>query len=343
MFSQILTTVLASSALLGASVSAQADSVSDFYAGKTITVIVGSESGGGYDTNARVLSRHLGRYLPGHPQIIVQNMPGAGSIVATNYLVNVAPKDGTFIGLVQRGMLMAKLTQQAGIKFDPEKINWLGNMSSEASLVIAWHTSPQTKAEDLFTTGMVVGGAGPTADTESTPRVLNATIGTKFKVITGYKGSSSLLIAVENGELQGIADWAWPNIKSRRPDFLRDKKIKLLMQIGLEKEPDLPDVPLALDFAKTPEDRKVLELYFAQKNVARPLMAAPGVPAERLAALRTAFEQMSPDKDFLEDAKKSGLDVEPMTGAAVDKIMQLIASTPDHIGKRLADAMAPPK
>jgi tripartite-type tricarboxylate transporter receptor subunit TctC len=318
-------------------------SVADFYAGKRITVVVGSETGGGYDTNARLLSRHLGKYLPGNPQIIVQNMPGAGSIVATNYLCNVAPKDGTFLGMVQRGMLMAKLTQQNGVQFDPEKINWLGNMSSEASLVIAWHTAPQKRTQDLFTSEMVVGGAGATADTESTPRLLNATIGTKFKIIPGYKGSSSLLLSIENGELQGIADWAWPNIKSRRPDFLRDKKITLLLQNGLQKEADLPDVPLALDYAKTPEDRKVLELYYAQKNVARPLMAPPGVPADRVAALRAAFEKMAVDPEFLDDAKKSGLDVDPMNGAAVDKIMALIASTPPAIAKRLADAITPPQ
>lgn len=336
----LVTAVLA----LGAPVAAFAQqSVADFYSGKRITVIVGSETGGGYDTNARVLSRHLGKYIPGNPQIIVQNMPGAGSIVATNYLCNVAPKDGTFIGLVQRGMLMAKLTQQAGVQFDPEKINWLGNMSSESSLVVAWHTAPQKKTQDLFTTEMVVGGAGATADTESTPRLLNATIGTKFKIIPGYKGSTSLLLSVENGELQGIADWAWPNIKSRRPDFLREKKITLLLQNGLEKEADLPDVPLALDYAKTPDDRKVLELYFAQKNVARPVMAPPGVPADRIAAMRAAFEKMAVDPEFLDDAKKSGLDVEPMNGAAVDKIMQLIASTPANIGKKLADAITPPK
>lgn len=318
-------------------------SVADFYAGKRITIVVGSETGGGYDTNARLVSRHLGKYLPGDPQIIVQNMPGAGSIVATNYLCNVAPKDGTFLGMVQRGMLMAKLTQQTGVQFDPEKINWLGNMSSESSLVVAWHTAPQKKTQDLFTSEMVVGGAGATADTESTPRLLNATIGTKFKIIPGYKGSSSLLLSIENGELQGIADWAWPNIKSRRPDFLRDKKITLLLQNGLQKEADLPDVPLALDYAKTPEDRKVLELYYAQKNVARPLMAPPGVPADRVAALRAAFEKMAVDTEFLDDAKKSGLDVDPMNGAAVDKIMALIASTPPAIAKRLADAITPPQ
>ncbi|MDB5650820.1 MAG: tripartite tricarboxylate transporter family receptor, partial [Hyphomicrobiales bacterium] len=217
------------------------------------------------------------------------------------------------------------------------------NMSSEASLVVAWHTAPQKKTQDLFTSEMVVGGAGATADTESTPRLLNATIGTKFKIIPGYKGSSSLLLSIENGELQGIADWAWPNIKSRRPDFLRDKKITLLLQNGLEKEADLPDVPLALDYAKTPEDRKVLELYYAQKNVARPLMAPPGVPADRVAALRAAFEKMAADPEFLDDAKKSGLDVDPMNGAAVDKIMALIASTPPAIAKRLADAITPPQ
>jgi tripartite-type tricarboxylate transporter receptor subunit TctC len=335
-------TGFAAAALLAAAAGAQAQGGSDFYKDKQVTVVVGSEPGGGYDTNARVLARHLGRYLPGNPILVVQNMPGAGSIVATNYLYNVAPKDGTSIGLIQRGMLMVKVTQQQGAKFDPEKINWIGNMSSDAALVVAWHTAPQKKADDLFTTGMLVGGAGPTADSESSPRVLNATIGTKFKVITGYKGSSSLVLALENGELQGIADIAWPNIK-RRADYMREKKFTLLMQLALQKEADLPDVPLALDYAKTPEDKAVLELYLAQKNVARPVMAPPGVPAERLALLRSSFDKMVKDAEFLEDSRKSGLDIEPLTGAEVDKIVKMISETPENIAKRLAEAMAPPK
>lgn len=335
-------TGFAAAALLAAAAGAQAQGGSDFYKDKQVTVVVGSEPGGGYDTNARVLARHLGRYLPGNPILVVQNMPGAGSIVATNYLYNVAPKDGTSIGLIQRGMLMVKVTQQQGAKFDPEKINWIGNMSSDAALVVAWHTAPQKKADDLFTTGMLVGGAGPTADSESSPRVLNATIGTKFKVITGYKGSSSLVLALENGELQGIADIAWPNIK-RRADYMREKKFTLLMQLALQKEADLPDVPLALDYAKTPEDKAVLELYLAQKNVARPVMAPPGVSAERLALLRSSFDKMVKDAEFLEDSRKSGLDIEPLTGSEVDKIVKMISETPDNIAKRLAEAMAPPK
>jgi len=335
-------TGFAAAALLAAAAGAQAQGGSDFYKDKQVTVVVGSEPGGGYDTNARVLARHLGRYLPGNPILVVQNMPGAGSIVATNYLYNVAPKDGTSIGLIQRGMLMVKVTQQQGAKFDPEKINWIGNMSSDAALVVAWHTAPQKKVDDLFTTGMLVGGAGPTADSESSPRVLNATIGTKFKVITGYKGSSSLVLALENGELQGIADIAWPNIK-RRADYMREKKFTLLMQLALQKEADLPDVPLALDYAKTPEDKAVLELYLAQKNVARPVMAPPGVPAERLALLRSSFDKMVKDAEFLEDSRKSGLDIEPLTGSEVDKIVKMISETPENIAKRLAEAMAPPK
>ncbi len=334
------TTAMAGAFLVAGTLAAQAQA--EFYKDKQITIVVGSEPGGGYDTNARVLSRHLGRQIAGNPTLVVQNMPGAGSIVATNFLYNVSPKDGTSIGVIQRGMIMAKVTQIQGVRFDPEKINWIGNMSSDAALIAAWHTSPQKKAEDLFTMGMVVGGAGPTADSESSPRVLNAVIGTKFKVITGYKGSSSILLSIENGELQGIADIAWPTIK-RRADYLRDKKFTLLMQLALEKDRELPDVPLALDFAKTPEDRAVLELYLAQKNVARPIMAPPGVPADRLALLRTAFDKMVKDADFLEDARKSGLDIEPLTGAQVEKIVQMISTTPEHIGKRLADAMAPPK
>jgi tripartite-type tricarboxylate transporter receptor subunit TctC len=313
-----------------------------YFSGKRITVIVGSESGGGYDTHARMMSRHLGRFLAGQPTIIVQNMPGAGSIVATNYLVNVAPKDGTYLGLIQRTMLTAKLARLDGVQFDPLQISWIGNLTTETGMVVSWNTHPVQTAADLFTTELIVGGAGVAADTESTPRLLNAVIGTKFKVVSGYRGNTNILLALENGEIGGVGDWAWPNIKTRRPDFLRDKKITLLMQLGFEKLEDAPaDIPLVMDFAKTEDDKKLLQLYFAQKQVARPVIAPPGVPAAQLKELRSAFNAMVRDKEAIADSLRSGVEISATSAEDVSKVMDLIAATPPHIADRLADAIRP--
>ncbi len=329
-------------ALLACLVPASAHAQSDFYAGKRITIIVGSESGGGYDTHARVMSRHFGRFLSGNPTIIVQNMPGAGSIVATNYLYNVAPKDGTSLGIIQRTMLTAKLARLDGVQFDPMQINWVGNLTTEVGMVVSWHNHPVKTAQDLFTKELIVGGAGVAADTEATPRLLNAVLGTKFKIVSGYRGNTNIMLALENGEIGGLGDWAWPNIKTRRPDFLRDRKINLLMQLGFEKLDDAPaDIPLVMDFAKTDDDRKVLQLYFAQKQVARPVMAPPGVPTDRMQTLRTAFNAMVKDKEAIADAIRSGVEISATSSDDVGKVMALIAATPPHISDRLAEALKP--
>lgn len=312
----------------------------EFYAGKTFTIIVGSDSGGGYDANARVMARHLGRHIPGNPNVIVKNMPGAGSIIAANHIYNVAPKDGTVIGLIQRGNLMAKITRQS-VQFDLEKIQWVGNLSSEPGLIVAWHTAPHRTADDLFKTELTVGGSGAVGENETIPRLLNAFIGTKFRLVSGYPSNAAILLAMERGEVQGVADWTWGNIKARRPEFLRDQKIHLLMLVGIEREPDLPDVPLPQEYAKNPADRQAMEVFFALKTVARPIMAAPGVPEERMRALREAFMAMARDPAFLQDAQKSGVDVDPTAGDVVQRVVQKIAATPADVAKRLADAIMP--
>ena len=330
------------SALAALTVSAPAFAQSDFYAGKRITIIVGSESGGGYDTHGRVMSRHFGRFLAGNPTVIVQNMPGAGSIVATNYLSNVAPKDGTSIGIIQRTMLTAKVARMEGVQFDPMLINWVGNLTTETGMVVSWHNHPVKTAQDLFTKELIVGGAGVAADTEATPRLLASVLGMKFKVVSGYRGNTNILLALENGEIGGVGDWAWPNIKTRRPDFLRDRKINLIMQLGFEKLEDAPpEVPLVMEFAKTEDERKVLQLYFAQKQVARPVMAPPGVSPERMKELRTAFNSMVKDPEAIADAIRSGVEISATTSEDVGKVMALISATPPHIADRLAEAIKP--
>jgi tripartite-type tricarboxylate transporter receptor subunit TctC len=324
------------SALSGFAAPACAQTVADFYKGRQVTIVVASSAGGGYDLQGRLFARHMGEHLPGKPTMIVQNMPGAGGLTAANHIYTIAPKDGSLIGVVQRGVLTAKLTSPGGVRFDLEKFGWIGNLAPEVAAVVAWPTSPVQTTQDLFTKEFIVGGNGPTLDPETVPRMLNALIGTKFKIVSGYTATPDVLIAMQRGELHGLADFAWGNVK-RRPDL----QLKVLMQSGLAKSPDLPDVPLALDFVKNEDDRKVMELFFVQKTVARPLVAPPGLPADRLAALRDGFIAMTKDKTFLEETGKLSIDVEPERGEALDALVSRIAATPPDVAARLAKLIAP--
>jgi hypothetical protein len=310
-----------------------------FYAGKQLTLICGAAVGGGYDALARLMARHLTRLIPGNPTIVVQNQPAAGSLVAANQIYNTSPKDGTVISLIQRGMLTSKLINPGQVRFDIDKLNWIGSLATETGVVVASSTAPHKTAQDLFDKELIVGGhAG--VDPELTPRLYNAVLGTKFKIINGYNGTADIALAMERGEVFGIGDWSWSSLKKQRPQWLRDKKITVLLQGGLKNDPELPDLPNALSFAKTESDRKVLELFFTQKTAARPVIAPPGVPAERLAILRTAFAKLATDKDFLADAEKSSLDVDPMSGEEVDKIVALITSAPPDVVDRYTKAFA---
>jgi tripartite-type tricarboxylate transporter receptor subunit TctC len=284
------------------------------------------------------MARHFGRHVPGNPNVIVKNMPGAGSIIAANYITNVAPKDGTVIGLIQRGILLAQIAHQP-VQYELGRINWVGNLSAEPGLIVAWQSAPVKTAADLFKMELTVGGSGPLGENETVPRLLNALIGTKFRVVPGYKSASAIVLAMERGEVEGNADWTWANIKSRKPDYLRDHKISLLMLNGVERERDLPDVPIAQEFAKIPGDKEAMDIFFSLKTVARPIMAAPDVPADRLMALQAAFTAMAKDKDFLADAEKAGLDVAPTSGEAVARVVQRIALAPLKVAARLSDVL----
>jgi hypothetical protein len=310
----------------------------DFYAGKQIAYIVGAGVGGGYDLQARVTARHLGKHIPGTPSIIVQNMPAR--IAAANYVFNTAPSDGTTIALVQRGMLLAKLIYPAGIRFEIEKFHWLGSLNSETAVTLAWHTAPHKTAKDLFNQELIVGGITG-VDPETTPKLYNSLIGTRFKVVTGYNSTAQIALAIESGEVQGIADWSWSSVKAVRPHWLRDKTATLLMQGALHKEPELGNLPSALDFIRNDADRKVLELHFTQKTAARPVVAPPGVPADRVAILRRAFAALAHDKEFLAEAEKSKIEFGFVPAEEVERVVALIASTPPDIAERYAKAFAP--
>jgi len=317
---------------------AAGDSVQEFFAGRQVTVIVGSGAGGGYDLQARLMARHIGKHIPGNPTFIVQNMPGAGSLAAANHIANTAPADGSTIALLQRGMLLVRLINPTGVRFEIEKLNWIGSLNSEVGVVLSWYDTEVKTSKDLFEKELIVGGIVG-VDPETTPKLLNAAIGTKFKIVNGYNTTAQIALAIERREVQGIGDWSWSSVKAVRPDWLRDKKVNVLMQVGLQKEPELPDIPFALDFVQSAADRKVLELNFTQKTAARPVVAPPGVPADRVAALRAAFAALATDQEFLADAERSKLEIAPVPAEALDKVIALIAGTPADIAEHYAKVL----
>jgi tripartite-type tricarboxylate transporter receptor subunit TctC len=315
----------------------------DFYAGKQITFIVGAGVGGGYDLQARTTARHLSRHIPGNPTIVVQNMPAAGSLAATNHMFTQAPKDGTTMALIQRGMLLAKLTSPAGTRFEIDKFNWIGSLNSEVATTLVWNeAAPHRTAKDLFEKELIVGGI-VNVDPETTPKLYNALLGTKFKIVTGYNSTSQIALAMERGEVHGIGDFSYSSLKAVRPQWIRDNKITILMQGALQDDPELKGVPNALEFVKSPADRQVLELHFTQKTAARPVIMPPGVPPAQLAMLRKAFAALESDQDFQTEAKKSRVEFNFVPGETIDKIVRLIVSTKPEIAKRYADAFSTKK
>ena len=313
-------------------------SAEDFYAGKQLTFIVGAGPGGGYDLQARVVSRHLGKHIPGNPTVIVQNVPSR--IAAANNMFSTVAKDGTVFALLQRGVLLAKLIYPSGVRYEIEKFHWLGSLHSETAVSLAWHTAPHKTTKDLFDKELIVGGITG-VDPETTPRLYNSLIGTKFKVVNGYNSTAAIALAVERGEVQGIADWSWSSLKAVRPQWLADKQVTVLLQGALKNEPELGALPNALDFIRNDADRKVLELHFTQKTAARPLLAPPEVPAERVALLRQAFQALARDGEFLAEMDKAKMEFDFVPGPAIDKVVAQIAATAPEVAERYAKAFSP--
>jgi tripartite-type tricarboxylate transporter receptor subunit TctC len=305
----------------------------DFYSGKTITLVVGADVGGGYDAAGRLMAQTLGAFIPGHPTVVVENMPAGGSIAAANYLFNAAPRDGTVIGLLQRNVLTAKLSNPAVVKFDIGRFGWIGSLSRETGLLVVWRTASGMSTGDLFKHTTIVGGTIGT-DTDLTARLLKTLTGAKLSIVDGYKGNADVLLAMQRGEVQGIADESWSNLKLTWPDYVKAGKVSLLLQNALEKSPDLPNVPLALDYVRDPIDRKVMQLYFGQKTIARPVVAPPGLPADRLELLKSAFIAMTASAPFQALAVRSKLQIDAAYGPAVDQAVAALATPPAEVAKR---------
>jgi hypothetical protein len=255
-------------------------------------------------------------------------------------MYSTAMKDGTTIALLQRGILLAKLIYPTGVRFEIDKFHWLGSLNTETSVTLAWHTAPHKQTQDLFDKELIVGGITG-VDPETTPRLYNSLIGTKFKVVTGYNSTAQVALAIERGEVQGIGDWSWSSLKAVRPQWLAEKKVTLLMQGALKNEPELGALPNALQFIRNDADRKVMQLHFTQKTAARPLVAPPEVPKERVALLRKAFEALARDKEFLAEMDKAKMEFDFVPGPEIDKIVAQVVATPPEIAERYAKAFAP--
>jgi tripartite-type tricarboxylate transporter receptor subunit TctC len=326
-------------AALVLSAAGHAQSPADFYKGKSVDLYIGYSAAGGYDVYARLLARHMGNYIPGKPNIVTRNMPGAGSLVLANWLYNVAPKTGTAFGTIGRGTGFDPLLGNAKAKFEASKFNWIGSMNDEVSVCVAWHTTGVTKLEQVLEKELVVGGTGPAADTDQFPKILNSVLGTKFKIVSGYPGGNDVGLAMERGEVHGRCGWSWSSVESTHPQWLEKKQINILAQLSLNKHADLPNVPLIMDFAKTEEQKQIFRLVFARQVMGRPFLAPPGVPADRVAALREAFMATMKDQAFLAEAKKSQLEITPVSGQEVQKLVEEVYKTPKEIADKVANAL----
>jgi tripartite-type tricarboxylate transporter receptor subunit TctC len=316
---------------------AHAQSPADFYKGKNIDLYIGYSAGGGYDVYARLLARHMGRFIPGNPTILAKNMPGAGSLVLANWLYNVAPKDGTAFGTIGRGTAFDPLLGSSKAQFDAAKFNWIGSMNDEVSVCVAWHTAGITSLDEVKRKELTVGGSGPAADTDQFPKVLNGTIGTKFKIVTGYPGGNDVDLAMERGEVMGRCGWSWSSVVATHKSWIDERKINVLLQLSLSKHPDLPKVPLVMDLAQNDEQRQMFKLVFARQPMGRPFLAPPGIPSERVSALRKAFMDTMKDGEFLAEAEKMKLEINPVSGAAVQEIVQDVYKTPKPIAAAVAE------
>ncbi|HEY4136233.1 MAG TPA: hypothetical protein VGO34_13585 [Alphaproteobacteria bacterium] len=311
-----------------------------FFKGRTVQVLIGYGVGGGYDLYARLLARHMGKFIPGNPTMVPQNMVGAGSLKLANYLYGgAAPADGTAFGIVGSGVIFDPIFGGQGADYDSRRFKWIGSMQSFVQIAIAWHTAPVKSLADAQKYELAVGATGAGSGTNLYPKLLNALFGTKLKIVTGYQGTNEINLAIERGEVQGSVGWEWAGLVSSKPDWLADKKIVVWLQLALKKHPDIPEVPLVTDLAPTPEAKAILELGLASPLMGRPFMAPPNLPEGRLQVLRTAFDAMLKDKGFLDEAAKAKLEIIPMSGQEIDALLQKAYASPPAIVEETAKAL----
>ena len=330
---------LAFATLLAGLVPTHAQSVEDFYKGKSITLAIGFTPGGGYDLYARHLARHMGKYIPGHPTIVPQNMAGAGSLRAANFIYSVAPKDGTAFGTFARTTGLNPLLE-SGSTFDGTKFTWLGSVTNDISLCVTWHTSKANTWENFLKHPTAMGGQAPSSEPDIFANLYKNVFGAPIKLVPGYPGTNEITLAMERGEVDGLCGLSWSTIQTRHLQWLKEKKINLLVQASFKKDPEIGNVPLVMDLTKDNEKLQILKLILAAQEMARPFAAPPDIPRDRAAALTAAFDATMRDADYLADAKKSRIDVNPVSGADIDKLLAELYATPKDVIQKASQAIA---
>jgi tripartite-type tricarboxylate transporter receptor subunit TctC len=324
--------------IVGLANPARAESVEEFYRGKSVTLAIGYSVGGGYDLYGRLLARHIGKYIPGQPAVVPQNREGAGSLRAAIYIYNAAPKDGTVIGTFSRSMAVAPLLSDA--PFDATKFTWLGSISNDVNLCMTWGTSPIKTWDDMLTKPFTMGGLGAGADPDVFALMFKNVFGAKLKLVSGYPGTNDVALAMERGEVQGMCGLSWSTVKTRHMDWLVAKKVNIPVQAGLSKVDELPDVPVVTDLVKNQEQMQIVRLILASQAMARPFAAPPGIPEDRKRALIEAFDKTMKDPDFLAEAEKMKADINPVSARAIDSLLAEVYKTPKEIIAKAAKATA---
>lgn len=318
---------------------ASAQSVADFYKGKTIQIVVGFGVGGGYDLYARALSRYLGKHLPGHPNVVVQNMEGAGSVRAANFVYAGSPQDGTVIAAVNQNMPMYQLLGGAGAKFEAAGMQWLGSMTNSNGLVYTWHSSGIKTLDDAKQKEVPMGAVGAASDSVIFPNLINEMVGTRFKPISGYAGSAQIHLAMERGEVMGRGGNSWASVQTANMSWIKENKINILVQVGFEKEPDLPQVPLLLDLVKDEDRKGVIRVVSLPTALGYGHWVAPGVPKDRVAALRAAYAAVMKDPEFLNETEKTGMVVRAQAGETLDGLVRQVTTAPKAVLDRTAQIL----
>jgi tripartite-type tricarboxylate transporter receptor subunit TctC len=319
----------------------RAQSVEDFYRGRSINMLVGSGAGGGYDTYARTFARHMARHIPGNPAIIAKNMPAAAGLAAASTLYTTAERDGLTIAAFTNGSAMEPLFGNTSARYDAQRFNWLGSIGKLQNVCATWHQSPVKTIAAARTREVIIAAAGATSNTAIVPKALNALIGTRFKVIAGYDTGAGLTLSIERGEAEGICGLSWSTMKASRPHWIRDKLLNIIVQMGLEKLAELPDVPSALELVSDPENKQVLELILIRQEAGRPFAAPPGVPPDRLAALRSAFDATLKDAGFRADADRAQLEIEPLSAGEIEQLLAAAYGAPKTIVQKAAALVEP--
>jgi len=327
-------------ALAATLVPARAQSVADFYSRTPVRLIISADPGGSYDQIGRLLARHLGRLIPGNPRVVPENMLGASGRVAANYLAHAAPKDGSVIGLIQQSIPMGQALGEGGVQYDAGRFNWLGSPVRLDETLVVWHTTGVRTIEDAKAKPVIIGATSPTGMNYVYPKLANELLGTRFKIVTGYAGGTPIVLALERGEVEGRGSNPWSEWKASKPDWVREGKIVALMQMSLFKHPDLPHVPLMIDLAPDDTVRSIFELVSIVGEIGRPFVTSPGVPPERVAALREAFRLTMADPDFLADAARSHIEIHPILADELDELVRRVLGSPKHAIDLLKSALS---